>query len=1111
MMLSGSESLLSTQKNVMSSRFTSHFNVTMSIYTRYVLAVVLALIGYPKMPQAQERGLFLSRYFPASEYNGSTQNWCAVEDNRGVMYFANGQGVLEYDGATWNLIRVDNESAIRSLAADSSGRIYVGAFGEMGYLYPNRSGQLRYMSLMSLLDKNHSRFSQIWNIYTFGDTAFFLSDSCLYRYCNGKFSYWTSQEGCFYFAFKFNNHLYIQETGVGLQQFDADSLVLVEEGNLLASQRIHAILPFGNEMLVCTRSNGLFLFRNEGVKNRLTPVSHLSGRALAVDRYFKEYSFYHGVAINDNLLALSSINGNLLMVDTTWLVREVIDYRTKGVKSPVNYLYLQKNNLLWLALDNGICVVEINSPFRYWTDDMGVNGVVTDVAELGGFLYVSTQVGNFFLDEKKEEDFMPDMFKKVEGDFEQSWEYLYFKVSSNLFPQGHSRPADTLLLVATRTGVYRINGSRSSRISRYEPVFCFHQSKANPAALLVGLSSGIAIVEYRDGFWVDKGFVPGIKENIEQIAEDLDGNVWLKASFSGVYRLKNLFFGSSFKGSLVVEKYDTSSGLPDLKSLYMTSHADSLFFYSQNGYYTFNERLRQFQAYNPANNRLFSAENVDTLAWRRVWNNIISGFYVAHTSDSIIWFNTPKGLFRYTPSSYNRCFDAPATFIRKVVNLDSTLFYGTNFESSKVDSAAGKPAFLPSHNPLVDLGTVLEYKRNSLIFNYASPYFEGDDPVQFCYQLVGYDKLWSAWTTSNRKEYTNLPEGFYTFKVKAKNYMGIEGAPAEFRFRVKPPWYRTALAYFGYMIIAFLLIAGIIRAYTYHLVLEKNKLEQLVAERTQEILQQKEEIQVQAEHLKSANERILLKNAELEARKNEIENQKNKLEESYTTMNTFFGVIAHDLRNPISILVNFMGILLSDFDSMDRKKVVAYIEELNKLALNTYNLLENLLDWSKSQMGSISCNLKPVNLKSLVIQNVELVQGKIEQKKVNLRVMIPEECIVSADENMLHTIVRNLISNALKYTYDNGEILIYAELRNSTCYLSVKDNGVGISSELKGKLFKADRDATTPGLHNEKGSGLGLILCKTFVEQMGGNILVESQPGLGSTFTVTLKLEGIPG
>ena len=125
--------------------------------------------------------------------------------------------------------------------------------------------------------------------------------------------------------------------------------------------------------------------------------------------------------------------------------------------------------------------------------------------------------------------------------------------------------------------------------------------------------------------------------------------------------------------------------------------------------------------------------------------------------------------------------------------------------------------------------------------------------------------------------------------------------------------------------------------------------------------------------------------------------------------------------------------------------------------------------------------------------------------------MIPEECIVSADENMLHTIVRNLISNALKYTHDNGEILIYTELRNSTCYLSVKDNGVGISRELKEKLFKADREATTPGLHNEKGSVLGLILCKTFVEQMDGNILVESQPGLGSTFTVTLKLEGMSG
>lgn len=1080
----------------------------MNLYTRHILTIVSAFALNVGMLQAQGRGLFLSRHFSASEYNGATQNWCAVQDSRGVMYFANGQGVLEYDGASWNLIRVDNESAIRSLAADTNGRIYVGAFGEMGFLCPNLCGQLQYQSLMSLVDKKHTKFSQIWNIYTFGDTVFFLSDSCLYRYCNGRFSYWTSKNGCFYYAFKLGNQLYIQETGVGLQRFDGDSLALVEKGNLLASQRIHSILPFGRHLLICTRNNGLFLYKSEGKEIQLVSISLLSGKALGVDRYFKKYSFYHGLAINNNLLALSSITGDLLLVDTTWQVREVIDSRSKGIKSPVNYLYLQKNNLLWLALDNGISVVEINSPFRYWTDDMGVNGVVNDVAKLDDFFYVSTQVGNFFLTEKREEDFLPDRFSKVEGDFEQSWAYLYFLVPGKGFPKGHSHSVDTLLLVATRTGVYQISGSKSTRISGYEPIFCFNQSKANPAALLVGLTNGAAIVEYHNGSWVDRGLIPGIKENIEQIAEDSDGNVWLKASFSGIYRITNLFSSSSYTDNLVVEKYDTSSGLPDLKSLYVYTQADSLFFYSQNSFFTFNEKLRHFQEYNPAGNPELTDSSLDTLVWRRVWKDIISGLYVTHTGDSIIWFSTEKGLFRYTPDHHNHIYEIPSTIIRKVVNIDSTLFFGTNFADSPSDTIAGNPIILSSLNPLIDKGTVLEYKRNSLIFNYASPYFEGDEPVLFSYQLVGYDKLWSAWTSSNRKEYTNLPEGFYTFRVKAKNYQGVEGPPAEFRFRVKPPWYRTVSAYFGYMILAFLIIAGIIKAYTYRLVLEKNKLERLVAERTQEILQQKEEIQVQAEHLKDANERILLKNAELEAQKNEIESQKNKLEESNATMNTLFSVIAHDLRNPISIMVNFMGILLSDFDSMDRKKVATYIEELNRLALNTYNLLENLLDWSKSQMGSISCNFKPVNLKSLVVQNVELVQGKIDQKKLSLKVQIPEGCIVSADENMLHTIVRNLISNALKYTHDNGEIMIYTEFKESTCYLSVKDNGIGISSELKGKLFRADREATTPGIHNERGSGLGLILCKTFAEQMGGNIMVESQPGLGSTFTVTLKLEG---
>ncbi|MFO8021098.1 MAG: HAMP domain-containing sensor histidine kinase, partial [Perlabentimonas sp.] len=279
-----------------------------------------------------------------------------------------------------------------------------------------------------------------------------------------------------------------------------------------------------------------------------------------------------------------------------------------------------------------------------------------------------------------------------------------------------------------------------------------------------------------------------------------------------------------------------------------------------------------------------------------------------------------------------------------------------------------------------------------------------------------------------------------------------------------------------------------------------------VVERTQEILMQKEEILVQSEHLKEANEWIKAKNIELESQKNEIEIKKNQLEVSNATKNKFFRIIAHDLRNPISTLVNTTGYILTDIDSIDRKTTKQFIENLNSLSLKTYNLLENLLDWSSAQMGGFEYKPKSLVLKSLVMQNVELISGDLDQKNINVSIDIPDDLKVRADENMLLTIIRNLLSNAVKFTFDNGTIKIYTQISEGVCKLSISDNGVGISEENLEKLFKVDKDVRTYGTRNEKGSGIGLLLCKEFAELNGGTIVVESKPNEGSTFAITLML-----
>ncbi|HNS31150.1 MAG TPA: HAMP domain-containing sensor histidine kinase, partial [Tenuifilaceae bacterium] len=348
-------------------------------------------------------------------------------------------------------------------------------------------------------------------------------------------------------------------------------------------------------------------------------------------------------------------------------------------------------------------------------------------------------------------------------------------------------------------------------------------------------------------------------------------------------------------------------------------------------------------------------------------------------------------------------------------------------------------------------------------------------------------------------------EGTYTFMVKSKNLYGIESVPAAFRFTISPPWYRTYLAYFSYFVLFLCIIIVVVKLYTYQLIREKDKLEGIVKERTQEILMQKEEILVQAEHLRETYDWMRAKNIELEYQKKAFKKQKDQLEVSNATKNKFFRIIAHDLRNPISTLVGSTGFILTDIDSFDKDKMKRIIEELNKLSLTTYTLLENLLDWSTSQMGEIAFDPKPLELLSLVKENLELVKSKIDEKNIRMEIDIPENLMVLADENMIHNIIRNLITNAVKFTPDNGHIKIFAESKGELYHLSIADNGVGINKEHLENLFRLDKHVTTPGTHNEKGSGLGLILCKEFIERNGGTITVVSEPGKGSTFTITLK------
>lgn len=235
-----------------------------------------------------------------------------------------------------------------------------------------------------------------------------------------------------------------------------------------------------------------------------------------------------------------------------------------------------------------------------------------------------------------------------------------------------------------------------------------------------------------------------------------------------------------------------------------------------------------------------------------------------------------------------------------------------------------------------------------------------------------------------------------------------------------------------------------------------------------------------------------------------LKERESQLRELNSTKDKLFSIIAHDLRSPFNAILGFSELLIENARSFDAAESEEYLGMINSTAKNTLILLDNLLAWANSQTRNINFNPKKTNFSTLVSEILDISKSIAKIKNISLKHIQTETIEVCVDVNMLKIILRNLISNAIKYTHPNGEIVISGVQNKNNIEISVADNGVGMSEETRSKLFKFDTIVTTTGTANEKGSGLGLILCKEFVEKHGGEIWVKSEPGKGSTFIFSL-------
>ena len=246
------------------------------------------------------------------------------------------------------------------------------------------------------------------------------------------------------------------------------------------------------------------------------------------------------------------------------------------------------------------------------------------------------------------------------------------------------------------------------------------------------------------------------------------------------------------------------------------------------------------------------------------------------------------------------------------------------------------------------------------------------------------------------------------------------------------------------------------------------------------------------------------KNRELEAANKKLVESEHNLKDLNATKDKFFSIIGHDLRNPLNALIGFSELIAANSREFSKEDIHRYSVIINESAKNIHQLIENLLNWSRAQTGNIDFSPAHIPLSDFVSEIHKVLKINADNKNIRIDIDIPETIKVFADKNLLSTILRNLISNAVKFTTEGGKVFITAEEDNGKILVSVTDTGIGMNQEQVDLLFTLGTSKSTPGTTKEQGTGLGLILCKEFIEMHDGEIWAESEQGKGSTFKFTI-------
>ena len=738
--------------------------------------------------------------YNSSIYNAGNQNWMISQDKNNYIYFANNEGLLEYNGSNWTLYKSPNETIIRSVKVIGN-RIYTGCYMEFGFWSRQSNGRLIYTSLSQKIKSKIIDDEQFWNILHYDQWVIFQSLNKIFIYDTktGKFKIVHPKVNILK-SFKTSNSIYYQTVSNDLFEIENGTSKLVIDNSTLKDKKIVNIFAIDEGLLIHTQFNGFYKLSNGNLFKFDTEA----------DSEIAASSIYSSQMLSDGSFAVGTISNGVFILNKDGKVKYHITQNKGLSNNTVLSIAEDFDKNLWIGLDNGINCINLQSPIRSFSDETGVLGTVYASAFYKGKLYIGTNQGLFY-----KEYLYDNQFKFVKGTKGQVWSLFVF---------------DGTLFCGHDSGTFVVDGENSSLIFSQSGTWKLEVVPNKRNLLLQGNYYGMSILEKVNNQWVFRNKISGYNYSSKHFELTNSNEVYVSHEYKGIFRFQ---LDSKYsKGSKLYTYTKPVKG----KNAGLTKFNNTIYYAYKDGIFKLNQKTKQFER-----DQSLSAvfDNNEYTSGKLILDNsnklwIFSKSYINYFSVNKLSSDLKKNVISIPASISNSMlgYENITQLSNSIYLIGTTDGYYTfninelSFKNHSVaisDISINKLNEKQSSFSISDKGE-FKHDENNITFSYTVPEYDKYIIAEYQYLLDGFQDNWSEWSSKSTINFKNLPPGDYTFKVRSKVVNSQPENLAVYSFTISKPWYLTNLALVIYFLMICLLAYYVNKAYEKYYYEQKQKL-----------------------------------------------------------------------------------------------------------------------------------------------------------------------------------------------------------------------------------------------------------------------------------------------